>query len=169
MMVVPLVKLVLKEKRDELCCHAGDTQHCVKPLTLWPPASRGWRQRGDQPQAALLPPAAYQDPVKTLLSFTPLKTVSAGILMNEGAQVQYNARPMDKIEKSFHNEFEEAVTSPGQSQRRPRSGDNYLSAAKKNTDESSLLLDSCPVKLKVKHGPRLANYNYFLLFQTGRQ
>lgn len=38
MMVVPLVELVLKEKRDELCCHAGDTQHCVKPLTLWAPA-----------------------------------------------------------------------------------------------------------------------------------
>lgn len=41
--------------------------------------------------------------------------------------------------------------------------------SQKNTDESSLLLDSCPVKLKVKHGPRLANYDYFLLLQTGRQ
>lgn len=47
MMVVPLVKLVLKEKRDELCCHAGDTQHCVKPLTLWAPATS---QTDHQPQ-----------------------------------------------------------------------------------------------------------------------
>lgn len=139
MMVVPLVKLVLKEKRDELCCHAGDTQHCVKPLTLWPPATG---QTEHQPQgdegsvkinlrlhcSHLL---LIRIPSKPSFHSLHWKQFLLGSWWMRAHKFNTTLHPVDKIEKSFHNEFEEAVTSPGQSQRRPRSGDNYLSAAKK--------------------------------------